>query len=138
MIGTDKLKVNHISAIRGTTLLKNQYPKQAKSIAYAPQPAPNCRRSVKGRSPSGYNEGTSGRGYQRHSSRNPAALFGGGQDSDLLEGLHGEASIAELCRREGTVQNLYYRWSKEFIEAKKKRLPGDTCKLICETRHWPR
>ena len=47
MIGTDKLKVNHISAIRGTTLLKNQYPKQAKSIAYAPQPAPNCRRSVK-------------------------------------------------------------------------------------------
>ena len=47
MIGTDKLKVKHISAIRGTTLLKNQYPKQAKSIAYAPQPAPNCRRSVK-------------------------------------------------------------------------------------------
>ena len=46
MIGTDKLKVNHISAIRGTTLLKNQYPKQAKSIAYAPQPAPNCRRSA--------------------------------------------------------------------------------------------
>ena len=38
MIGTDKLKVNHISARRGTTLLKNQYPKQAKSIAYAPQP----------------------------------------------------------------------------------------------------
>ena len=47
MIGTDKLKVNHIGAIRGTTLLKNQYPKQAKSIAYAPQPAPNCRRSVR-------------------------------------------------------------------------------------------
>ena len=47
MIGTDKLKVNHISARRGTTLLKNQYPKQAKSIAYAPQPAPNCRRSVR-------------------------------------------------------------------------------------------
>ena len=47
MIGTDKLKVNHISARRGTTFLKNQYPKQAKSIAYAPQPAPNCRRSVK-------------------------------------------------------------------------------------------
>ena len=46
MIGTDKLKVNHISARRGTTFLKNQYPKQAKSIAYAPQPAPNCRRSA--------------------------------------------------------------------------------------------
>ena len=47
MICTDKLKVNHISARRGTTFLKNQYPKQAKSIAYAPQPAPNCRRSVR-------------------------------------------------------------------------------------------
>ena len=35
-------------------------------------------------------------------------------------------SIAELCRREGIVQNLYYRWSKEFLEAGKKRLAGDT------------
>ena len=38
----------------------------------------------------------------------------------------GEDSIAELCRREGIVQNLYYRWSKEFLEADKKRLAGDT------------
>jgi len=39
----------------------------------------------------------------------------------VLEGLRGEESIAELCRREGIVQNLYYRWSKEFLEAGKKR-----------------
>ncbi len=43
-----------------------------------------------------------------------------------LDGLRGEDSIAELCRREGIVQNLYYRWSKEFLEAGKKRLVGDT------------
>jgi transposase len=45
-----------------------------------------------------------------------------------LEGLRGEDSIAELCRREGIVQNLYYRWSKEFLEAGKKRLAGDTAR----------
>ena len=39
----------------------------------------------------------------------------------VLEGLRGEESIAELCRREGIVQNLYYRWSKDFLEAGKKR-----------------
>src|SRR6266480_5666892 len=44
----------------------------------------------------------------------------------VLEGLRCEDSIAELCRREGIVQNLYYRWSKEFLEAGKKRLAGDT------------
>ena len=42
----------------------------------------------------------------------------------VLDGLRGEDSIAELCRREGIVQNLYYRWSKEFLEAGKKRLAG--------------
>ncbi len=42
------------------------------------------------------------------------------------EGLRGEDSIAELCRKEGIAQNLYYRWSKEFLEAGKKRLAGDT------------
>src|SRR6516165_8671023 len=46
----------------------------------------------------------------------------------VLEGLRGEDSIAELCRREGIVQNLYYRWSKEFPEAGKKRLAGDTAR----------
>jgi transposase len=44
----------------------------------------------------------------------------------ILEGLRGEASIAELCRREGINANLYYRWSKDFLEAGKKRLQGDT------------
>ena len=44
----------------------------------------------------------------------------------ILEGLRGEDSIAELCRREGLAANLYYRWSKEFLEAGKKRLLGDT------------
>ena len=44
----------------------------------------------------------------------------------VLQGLRGEDSIAELCRREGISQNLYYRWSKEFLEAGKKRLAGDT------------
>jgi len=44
----------------------------------------------------------------------------------VLEGLRGESSIAELCRKEGINQNLYYRWWKEFLEAGKKRLAGDT------------
>ena len=42
----------------------------------------------------------------------------------VLAGLRGEDSIAELCRREGIHQNLYYRWSKEFLEAGKKRVSG--------------
>ncbi len=46
----------------------------------------------------------------------------------VLEGLRGEDSIAELCRREGINQNLYYRWSKEFLEAGKKRLAGGTAR----------
>ena len=43
----------------------------------------------------------------------------------VLEGLRGEDSIAELCRWEGINTNVYYRWSKEFLEAGKKRLAGD-------------
>jgi transposase len=43
----------------------------------------------------------------------------------VLEGLRGEESISTLCRREGLAPNLYYRWSKEFLEAGKKRLLGD-------------
>ena len=46
----------------------------------------------------------------------------------VLAGLRGEDSIAELCRKEGINQNLYYRWSKEFLEAGKKRLAGDTAR----------
>ena len=44
----------------------------------------------------------------------------------VLEGLKGEESIAELCRREGISPNLYYNWSKDFLEAGKRRLMGDT------------
>ncbi len=44
----------------------------------------------------------------------------------VIEGLRGEVSIAELCRKEGIAQNLYYRWSKDFMESGKKRLDGDT------------
>ena len=44
----------------------------------------------------------------------------------VLEGLRGEESIAELCRREGIAQSVYYSWSKEFLEAGKRRLAGDT------------
>ena len=44
----------------------------------------------------------------------------------VLEGLRGEDSVAELCRKEGINSNVYYRWSKEFLEAGKKRLSGDT------------
>jgi len=46
----------------------------------------------------------------------------------ILDGLRGEDSIAELCRREGIAQSLYYTWSKEFLEAGKKRLAGDTAR----------
>src|SRR3954468_22891552 len=46
----------------------------------------------------------------------------------VLEGLRGEESIAELCRREGITSPMYYGWSKEFLEAGKKRLAGDTAR----------
>ena len=44
----------------------------------------------------------------------------------ILDGLRGEDSVAALCRREGIAESLYYSWSKEFLEAGKKRLAGDT------------
>ena len=46
----------------------------------------------------------------------------------VLGGLRGEESIAALCRREGIAESLYYNWSKEFLEAGKKRLSGDTAR----------
>ena len=46
----------------------------------------------------------------------------------VLEGLRGEDLIAALCRREGIAESLYYNWSKEFLEAGKKRLAGDTAR----------
>ncbi len=55
----------------------------------------------------------------------------------VLDGLQGESSIAELCRREGIAESLYYSWSKEFLEAGKKRLAGDTARNATtgEVRH---
>ena len=46
----------------------------------------------------------------------------------MLAGLRGEDSIAAICRREGIAESLYYSWSKEFLEAGKKRLAGDTAR----------
>jgi transposase len=46
----------------------------------------------------------------------------------VLDGFRGEETIAELCRREGIAQSIYYKWSKEFLEAGKKRLAGDTAR----------
>jgi transposase len=48
----------------------------------------------------------------------------------VLDGLRGEYSIAELCRREGIAESLYYSWSKEFLEAGKRRLAGDTVRTV--------
>ena len=44
----------------------------------------------------------------------------------IIEGMRGEVSVAELCRQEGISQGNYYKWSKDFMEAGKKRLNGDT------------
>ena len=58
--------------------------------------------------------------HKRHSSEEKIRI--------VLDGLRGEASIAELCRREGIAESLYYAWSKEFLEAGKRRLAGDTAR----------
>ena len=46
----------------------------------------------------------------------------------VIAGMRGEDTVAELCRREGISQSLYYSWSKEFMEAGKRRLAGDTAR----------
>lgn len=51
----------------------------------------------------------------------------------VLDGLRGEESIAELCRQEGIAQGLYYKWSKDFLEAGKKRLAGDIARQANST-----
>ena len=53
----------------------------------------------------------------------------------VLDGLRGEDSIAELCRREGISQGVYYKWSKDFMEAGKKRLAGDTARAATTGGH---
>jgi transposase len=47
---------------------------------------------------------------------------------NVLDGARGEHNIAELCRREGIAESLYYTWSKEFLEAGKRRLAGDSAR----------
>ena len=58
----------------------------------------------------------------------------------VLEGLRGEENISELCRREGIAASMYYGWSKEFLEAGKKRLAGDTARAATsdEVKHLRR
>jgi Transposase len=66
-------------------------------------------------------EGMARKGREGHPPRDTAAFFSAEDKIRIvLEVLHGEESIVELCRREGIVQNLYYRWSKDFLEAGKK------------------
>ena len=65
---------------------------------------------------------------QRHQACHTQALFIRREDQDRVDGLRGEDSIAELCRREGISQGIYYKWSKDFMEAGKKRLAGDTAR----------
>ena len=61
-----------------------------------------------------------------------SSIFGSPSQKEMhgivLEGLCGEDSIVEFCRREGIVQNLYHRWSKDFLETGKKRLAGATAR----------
>jgi transposase len=64
---------------------------------------------------------------RKHPAGDPPAILGRREDPHRAC-LRGEKSIAELCRREGIVQNLYYCWSKDFLEAGKKRLAGDTAR----------
>jgi transposase len=56
----------------------------------------------------------------------------------VIAGLRGEDSIAELCRQEGINQNLYYRWSKDFLEAGNKRLAGNSSSRLAPDARQPR
>jgi Transposase len=69
-------------------------------------------------------EGANGKGRKRHPAGDPPAILGRREDPHRAKGLRGEESIAELCRREGIVQNLYYRWSKDFLEAGRSGSPA--------------
>ena len=64
--------------------------------------------------------------HQQYPTQDPPEVQRRGKDSDRAGRVTGEDSIAELCRREGISESLYYSWSKEFLEAGKSRLTGDT------------
>jgi transposase-like protein len=68
--------------------------------------------------------GGGGEGGTRHRAGDPAHFSAEDKIRVVIAGLRGEDSVAELCRKEGINQNLYYRWSKDFLEAGKKRLAG--------------
>ena len=72
--------------------------------------------------------GGSGKGGARDPAGDPPAYSAEEKVRIVIAGLRGEDGIAELCRKEGINQNLYYRWSKDFLEAGKKRLAGDTAR----------
>ena len=87
------------------------------------------RPAARNRPPAGQKtagEGPCGSCGEECSASDPAALLGRGQDPHRAGSLRGEDSIAELSRKEGIAQSLYYTWSKEFMEAGKRRLGGDT------------
>jgi hypothetical protein len=65
---------------------------------------------------------------QSDSSSERLVIFGRGEDSCRARWLRGEHSITELCRRERIAGSFYYRWSKEFLEAGKRRLASDTAR----------
>ena len=67
-------------------------------------------------------------GSEGHPPRHAQTFFRRRQDPDSAGGLRGEDSIAELCRKESIAQSQYYGWSKEFLEAGKRRLAGDTAR----------
>ncbi len=67
-------------------------------------------------------------GDQGHPPCDAQAIFGRRKIRIVLDGLRGEEITAELCRREGISQSIYYKWSKEFPEAGKRRLAGDTAR----------
>ncbi len=64
--------------------------------------------------------------YQRHSQKHPKNLFIGTENPNVMEALRAEMSVAELCRKYSINESQFYKWNKEFLEAGKKRLAGDT------------
>ena len=64
----------------------------------------------------------------QHPTGNPETPCGRREDPDCARRPGGQSSIAELCRREGIAESMYYSWSKEFLEAGKRRLAGDTAR----------
>ena len=73
-----------------------------------------------------FGEGYGREGRQGHPPGDTQAVFGGGKDPDRFGRPARRGQHRRACRREGIAQNLYYRWSKDFLEAGKKRLAGDT------------